>query len=144
MRSVLEQRFPVALDQGTCVIDIRDVAEAIDRALDCGFYGRPIPLAGHNIGLPDLIMLTARLAGLRRQSPFLLSPDAVSASVYWMQMAYRATGLRAPEPLGFMPLIADVLPMPRSREQADLGVRIRPLETTLREAIAFHRERRAA
>ncbi|HEY3626990.1 MAG TPA: NAD-dependent epimerase/dehydratase family protein [Terracidiphilus sp.] len=144
VRSVLEQRFPMVLDQAMCVIDVRDVAEAIDRALVHEFYGRPVPLSGHNISLQNLVMLTAQLAGLQLGRPLLLPPDTVLATIFWMQRGFMAWGLTPPEPLGFLPLIADVLPMPRSPEQTELGVTIRPLETTLREAIAFHRQRRAA
>jgi hypothetical protein len=84
------------------------------------------------------------LAGLQQGRPLLLPPDTVLATIFWMQRGFMAWGLTPPEPLGFLPLIADVLPMPRSPEQTELGVTIRPLETTLREAIAFHRQRRAA
>lgn len=144
VRSVLGQRFPMVLDQSMCVIDVRDVAEAIDRALEAEYYGRPIPLAGHNVTLQQLVMLTAQLAGMRQARPMLLPSEPVLAGVYWIQRGMMAWGMKPPEPLGFIPLIADVIAMPRSREQKDLGVTIRPLEATLREAIAFHRERRAA
>lgn len=141
VRSVLEQRFPMVLDQAMCVIDVRDVAEAIDLALSQDYYGRPIPLSGHNISLRDLVIRTAQLAGLRVAPPFLLSPDAVAASVYWIQRASMAFGMTPPENLGFIPLIEDVLPMPPSPEQISLGVKIRPLESTLRDSILFHRNR---
>jgi len=141
VRSVMDGRFPMVLDQAMCVIDVCDVAEAIDRALAKEFYGRPIPLSGHNISLQDLVILTAQLAKMRQVRPFLLPPDVVLASVYWIQRGFMACGLPAPEQLGFIPLIADVLPMPRSPEQMALGVTIRPLEETLMEAIAFHRQR---
>ena len=139
VRSVLDQRFPMVLDQVMCVIDVRDVAEAVDRALKCEFYGRPIPLSGHNISLQQLVALTAQLAGMRQARPLLLPSEPVLAGVYWMQRGMMAWGMKPPEPLGFIPLIADVIAMPRSPEQRELGVTIRPLETTLREAIAFHR-----
>lgn len=141
VRSVMEQRFPMVLDQAMCVIDVRDVAEAIDLALCSELYARPIPLSGHNITLRDLVRLTARLAGLPPALPLLLHPDAVAASVYWIQCASLAFGIAPPENLGFIHLIEDVLPMPPSPEQITLGVRIRSLESTLRDSIRFHRAR---
>lgn len=144
VQSVLDQRFPMVLDQAMCVIDVRDVAEAIDRALEAEFYGRPIPLSGHNITLQQLVTLTAQLAGMRQARPMLLPSEPVLAGVYWIQRGMMAWGMKPPEPLGFIPLIADVIAMPRSAEQRKLGVTIRPLDTTLREAIAFHRQARAA
>jgi dihydroflavonol-4-reductase len=141
VRSVLEQRFPMVLDQAMCVIDVRDVAEGIDLALSQDLYGHPIPLSGHNLTLRDLAMRTAQLAGLMAAAPFLLHPDAVAAAVYWIQRVSMAFGITPPENLGFIPLIEDVLPMPPSPEQISLGVKIRPLESTLRDSIQFHRNR---
>jgi dihydroflavonol-4-reductase len=137
---VLERGFPMVLNQGMCVIDVRDVADAIDRALFHEVYGLPIPLSGHNLALLDLVMFTSQLAGLTPTVPFPLQPGAVSASTYWTQWAYMAFGVVPPETLNFIHLIADVLPMERSPEQIALGVEIRPLEDTLRDSIAFHRE----
>lgn len=141
VRSVMERRLPMVLDQAMCVIDNRDVAEAIDLALSEELYGRPIPLSGHNINLCDLAMWTARLAGLRPAPVFPLHPDAVAASVFWIQRASLAFGMAPPKDLGFIPLIEDVLAMPPSPEQISLGVKIRPLESTLLDSIQFHRTR---
>lgn len=141
VRLVLEGRLQMVLDQTMCVIDVRDVAEAIDRALACEMYGRSIPLSGHNIGLPALVTRTARLAGMNSMPPFPLHPDVVSASTYWTQTMLRAGGFPAVSALNFIPLIADVLPMQPSPEQVALGVTIRPLDQTLLDAIAFHRRR---
>lgn len=144
VRLVLERRLQMVLDQTMCVIDVRDVAEAIDRAFASEMYGRPIPLSGHNIGLPALVMRTARLAGMNSMPPFPLHPDVVSVSTYWTQTMLKAIGSPAASALNFIPLIADVLPMQPSPEQVALGVTIRPLDQTLRDAIAFHRQRHSA
>jgi dihydroflavonol-4-reductase len=143
VRLVLERRLPMVVDQPMCVIDVRDVADAIDRALSLELYGRPIPLAGHNAPLPDLVVLTARLAGMPCVRPLPLDGRAVSAAAFWTQAAFTAFGLAPPPALGFIPLIVDVLPMHHSREQLALGVTIRPLDDTLRDAIAFHRLRQS-
>ena len=144
VRLVLEGRLQLVLDQIMCVIDVRDVAEAIDRAFACEMYGRPIPLSGHNIGLPALVMRTAKLAGMNSIPPFPLHPDMVSASAYWMQTMLKSIGSTAASALNFIPLIADVLPMQPSPELLELGVTIHPLDQTLRDSIAFHRQRRPA
>ncbi|HEY1756706.1 MAG TPA: NAD-dependent epimerase/dehydratase family protein [Bryobacteraceae bacterium] len=141
VRLVLERRLPMVIDQPMCVIDVRDVADAIDRALARELFGRPIPLAGHNIGLPQLAVLTARLAGLPSPPPLPLDGHAVSAAAFWAEAACKTFGIAPPPALGFIPLIADVLPMQPSPEQMDLGIRIRPLEETLRDSLAFHRAR---
>jgi dihydroflavonol-4-reductase len=141
VRLVLERKLPMVIDQTMCVIDVRDVADAMDRAMSQELFGRPIPLAGHNIGLPDLVVLTARLAGVPPAPPLTVDGGTVSAAAFWTQAAFQGFGLGAPAALGFIPLIVDVLPMQPSPEQIALGVRIRPLEETLRDALAFHRGR---
>jgi dihydroflavonol-4-reductase len=138
---VLQRKFPMVLNQPTCVIDVRDVADAIDRALTHEMYGQPIPLSGHNIGLPDLVMRTAHLAGLPMLPPIPLDPAFVSASTYWMQMGWMGLGLEPPPALNFIPLIADVFPMEHSPEQIALGVQIRPLDTTICDSLSFCRTR---
>lgn len=143
VRLVLERRFPMVLDEVTCVIDVREVAEAIDQALSRGLYGCPIPLAGHNIAWPDLVLRTAQVAGMPWEPVLPLPADAVAAWTFWMQTACARLGFMPPTALNFVPLIADTLPMQRSPEQAALGVTIRPLEESLRDSIAFHRARQS-
>jgi hypothetical protein len=58
-----------------------------------------------------------------------------------MEMASALLGRRPPDEWLVVPLIGDNLPMTPSAEQVALGVRIRPLEDTLRDSVAFHRTR---
>ncbi len=139
VRLVLAQRLPMVVNQTACVIDVRDVADAIDRALSQELYGHPIPLSGHNIGFPDLVMRIAHLAGMTMLPPIPLDPAFVSASTYWMQMGCMSLGVEPPPAFNFIPLIADVLPMEHSPEQIALGVQIRLLDTTICDSLSFLR-----
>jgi nucleoside-diphosphate-sugar epimerase len=143
VRNVLERRLAAVLDRTMCVIDVRDVADAMDRAVSQEMYGRVIPLSGHNIYLPALVKLTAQIANLPMPAPLPLDPAAVMTAAYWTYMAFLAVAVTPPDDLGLIPLIADSIAVPRSAEQAALGVTIRPLEWTLRDAVAFHRKRQA-
>lgn len=138
---VLQRKFPMVLNQLTCVIDVRDVADAIDRALSQEMYGQPIPLSGHNIGFSELVMRTAQLAGLPTVPPIPLEPSFAAASAFWMQMGCMAFGVAPPTALNFIPLILDVVPFSHSAEQAALGVEIHPLDRTLCDSIDFLRAR---
>ena len=140
---VLAERLPIVISRTMCVIDVRDVSDAIDRALSQELYGRPIPLSGHNIDLAEFVLRTRKLAGLTPQLPLPIHPTIVSSATYWMQMAFIASGTPPPEGLDYIPLIADSIAIPRSPEQIALGVTIRPLDQTLLDAIAFHRQRQA-
>ncbi|HLY16922.1 MAG TPA: NAD-dependent epimerase/dehydratase family protein [Bryobacteraceae bacterium] len=139
VRAVLAGRLPVVMDHTICVIDVRDVAEAIDRALARELFGKPIPLAGHNIALADLVFQTACLAGMQAPPPLTIDGGLLSAAAFWMHAAFSAWGMQPPQYLSFIPMIPDVLPMSPSADQNALGVSIRPLVETLRDAIAFHR-----
>ena len=144
VRLVLAGRLPVVMDRTICVVDVRDVAAAIDRALSHELFGRPVPLAGHNVTLQDLVSRTAWLAGMPAAPPWAVDSGMLAAGAFWSYAAFAAFGVRPPEYLSFIPLIPDVPAMEPSPEQIELGVRIRPLEETLRDSIAFHRERLTA
>lgn len=139
---VLTGRLPFVLNQVSCLIDVRDVAEGIRLALEQEMCGYPIPLSGHNIAIADLAVETARLAGLPTMRPMPLDSGMVCALAWWTQVGFMAAGMEPPPGLRVIPLIADVLPMERSPEQLRLGLKIRPLQTTLRDAIAFHQRPR--
>ena len=130
--------LPAVIDQVMAVIDVRDVAEAIDLALSREFFGRQIPLSGHNIHPADLVARTAALAGLPPVRPWAVPGFLASAGSYWTHMAFTAFGFAAPAYLGVVAISPEIMPAPPSREQMALGVRIRPLEESLRDAVRFH------
>lgn len=141
---LLAGRFPVVVNQTICVIDVRDVAEALDRAIEREVFGRPIPLAGHNIHSRDLAMLTARIAGMGLPPPVAVSGFMASAVSFWTHMALAAFGMVSPGILGLVAISPEVMPVYPSAEQISLGVSLRPLEASLRDSVTFHRSRRLA
>ena len=134
----LSGRLPLIIDQAMSVIDVRDVAEAIDLALAREYFGRPIPLAGHNIRASDLVMRTARIGGVRTAPPLSVPGPLAAAGAYWLHMACTAVGMTPPDYLGLIAVTPELMPVERSPEQAALGVRIRPLEESLRDAVASY------
>jgi dihydroflavonol-4-reductase len=138
---VLARRLPMVIGQTMCVIDVRDVADAIDRAVSREFFGKPIPLAGHNILPVDLAVMTARLGGVPATPPLVVDGHAAAAAAFWGHWAFSAFGMPAPSFLGLIAISPEIMPIQQSQEQIDLGVTIRPLEETLRDAVAFHQSR---
>jgi len=124
-------------------MDVRDVADAIDRAVARELYGRPIALAGHNIYPRDLVMRTAQLAGVAMQPPMVLNALAVSATAFWTHVGMSTLGLTPPPYLGFITLSSEIMGFEPSADQLALGVTVRPLEDSLRDAVAFHRGRQS-
>jgi nucleoside-diphosphate-sugar epimerase len=135
---VLAGRLPVVMNQMSNLIDVRDVAAALELALRHECYGRPIPLAGHNLTPAELVSRIAAIGGRRGASPVAVPTLWASAAGLWAEMAYAAMGRPAPDEWRAVPLIGDNFPMARSAEQEAIGVTIRPLEDTLRDAVAFH------
>jgi dihydroflavonol-4-reductase len=135
---VLSGRMPVVMNQVSNVIDVRDVAAGMELALAHECYGRPIPLAGHNVTPAELVSRIAAIGGRRGAGPVAVPTMWGSAAGLWAEMAYAAMGRATPDEWRAVPLIGDNLPMARSAEQAAIGVSIRPLEETIRDAVAFH------
>jgi dihydroflavonol-4-reductase len=137
VRAVLAARVPVVMHQVVNVIDVRDVATSILAALDAERYGRQIPLAGHNIAADALARRIADLAGVPAPA---LTIDSLTASAlaFWGELSWAAIGRPAPLALRAIPLAAEAWPMEQSDEQRALGVPIRPLDDTLRDAVRWH------
>jgi dihydroflavonol-4-reductase len=137
----LSRMAPAIVNRIMSVIDVRDVAEAIDLAIEREWFGRAIPLAGHNILLTDLIARTSLLAGVP-PAPLLSVPGFASAfGPYWTYLAFTAIGITPPPYLGLIAITPELRPLEPSPEQIALGVRLRPLEQSLQDAAAFDRGR---
>jgi dihydroflavonol-4-reductase len=140
VRMTLARWFPVVTDQMMNFIDVRDVAAAIELALSKECFGRPIPLAGHNLTGAALAQQIAALNG--GPIPYALSDQLAgpltSAVALWTQTAFAALGSSAPDMWRAVPLIDDSLPTPPSPEQIAIGLTIRPLAETVRDSVDFH------
>jgi dihydroflavonol-4-reductase len=144
VRLVLAQRLPVVMDQNLSVLDVRDLAEAIDRALARELFGRPIPIAGHNLNLVDLVRQIRSLGGVNGPPPTPIDPRIVAMTAYWTSATLAAFGQASQDLWRAVPLIADAFPMQPSSDQIAMALELRPLSVTLGDTIAFHRAWRPA
>lgn len=145
VRLVLSRRLPAVMDHMLSAIDVRDVAESIEAALDREFFGRPIALAGHNVSLLELARQISALDntgnGSGSLAPMALDARVASFAAFWTSAAFATMGQSAPDLFRAIPVAADGFPMSPSPEQIAMGLVLRPLSATLRDAIAFHRSR---
>jgi dihydroflavonol-4-reductase len=139
VRLVLRRQLPMVMDQWLSVIDVRDVAEAIDRCLEREFFGKPLALAGHNVNLVELARQILELDGATGVAPLPLSPGFASLAAMWTSAAFSAFNQAVPDLWRAVPLVADAFPMNPSPEQLAIGLDLRPLVATLRDAVDFHR-----
>lgn len=139
VRLVMARRMPLVMDHMLSVIDVRDVAMAIERALAHKMYGRPIALAGHNVSLLEVARQIAALDGAGGLMPMAVDARVAALTAFWASAACAAFSRTTPDVWRAVPLAAEGFPMVRSPEQIATGFDLRPLWVTLRDAIAFHR-----
>jgi hypothetical protein len=141
---VLARKLPVVMDNTLNVIDVRDVAEAIDRALAREMFGRPIALAGCNVNLRELARQIVMLDGGGGFAPAALDSRVASVAAFWASVSMASLNRRPPDSWRATPLAADGFPMDPSPEQIAMGLALHSLSDTLRDAISFHRKLRLA
>jgi dihydroflavonol-4-reductase len=131
-------QVPATLVRTFNVIDVRDVASALRAALEQGHFGRPIALAGHDCRTDVLAERVCTLAGAAAPRLRLPARLAVGAAL-WAEAAWALIGRPSPLPAIGPLLVLDGYPMAPSADQRALGVLPRPLDDTLRDAIAWYR-----
>jgi len=141
---VLARRLPVVVDNTLSVIDVRDVAEAIGKALAREFLGRPIALAGHNVNMVELAQQILQMDGAGWAAPAAVDSRLASLAAFWTSVSLAAINRTPPDLWRATPLAADGFPMDPSPEQVAMGLALHSLSDTLRDAIAFHRKLRWA
>ena len=139
VRLVMGRRLPLVMDHILSVIDVRDVAEAIESALRQEFFGRPIALAGHNVTMVELARQICMLDGAGGMAPAGFDSRMTSLAAFWTGASCAAFNRTAPDLWRAVPLVADGFPMSPSPEQVSMGLNLHSLSSTLRDAISFHR-----
>ena len=120
------------------VVDVRDVAACASAVLARGFPFRQVPVTGHNIRVDALTRQICALGGVappRLRAPLLLA----MTGAYWAETTYALMGRDGPWPSLPILLTAAGRAMSISAEQTALGIRPRPLDQTLRDALDWYR-----
>jgi len=135
--TVLSGRVPVTVGRVVNVIDVRDVAAALVTAVWTKRFGERIPLSGHDVRMDELTGLACAMHGV--SPPSLRGSSRASAALsYWAEAAFGVFGRPSPFPALPMLLIRYSYPMDPSPAQRELGTIIRPLSSTLRDAIDWY------
>jgi dihydroflavonol-4-reductase len=128
------------LDAELNLIDVRDVALGMVRAMEVGRPGRRYLLGYENLGILEVFTLLGEVVGLpppRRRVPYLLalavacSSEVLADSWTHRPPAATLTGVK---------LTRRRMHFDSSASLAELGLRPRPVRTSLREAVAWFRE----
>ncbi|NNK16555.1 MAG: hypothetical protein HKP51_06590 [Sulfitobacter sp.] len=136
---LLRGKVAGTLNHPVNVIDVRDVASYLSAMVRQDLPFPQVPVLGHNLGIDALTRQICALAGV--PAPKLRAPLLLSlAGAYWAESAAALAGRRSPWPSLPMLLTAAGRKMALSKEQISLGIRPRPLEQTLIDAINWYRQ----
>ncbi|MHB1424839.1 MAG: SDR family oxidoreductase [Gemmataceae bacterium] len=128
------------LDAGLNLIDVRDVAEGMIRAMERGKPGRRYLLGNENLSILTVFQTLARLTGLpkpRWRVPYSVALAAAYASEFVADVythrapAATVTGVK---------LTRRNMHFDPSHSLAELGLRLRPVSETLAETVSWFRK----
>ncbi|MDC3958375.1 NAD-dependent epimerase/dehydratase family protein [Polyangium jinanense] len=140
---LLSGQVPATVRRVVNVVDIRDAASAIRGALEAEAFGTPIPITGHDVSTDVLAARICELAGVR--PPLLRASARLSATgAFWMEAALSLGGRPSPLPSLALLLVLDAYAMGPPMGTTRFAAGVRPLDETLRDAIAWYRAQRRA
>lgn len=128
------------LDAELNLIDVRDVAEGMVRAMERGRPGRRYLLGHENLSVREVFALLARLTGLpepTRRVPYGVALAAAYASEF---MADVVTGRMPAATITGVKLTRRTMHFDPRRSLDELALRPRPAAESLAEAVAWFRE----
>ncbi|MEO0406379.1 MAG: NAD-dependent epimerase/dehydratase family protein, partial [Cyanobacteria bacterium P01_A01_bin.135] len=141
MLGFLNGKYPAYLNSTLNLIDARDVALGHLLAAERGIPGERYILGNANITLGELLQRLESVTGLpmpKRQIPYWL---AYSVSALQEAVADYITKSPPSAPLTGVKLARSPMTFDNSKAQQQLGLSFRPLEASLKDAVADYRQR---
>ena len=131
--------LPARMDCTLNLIDVRDVAEGMARALEVGTPGRRYLLGGENLTLLGLLQTLSKLVGVpvpRRSVPYPVGLGFAYVSELWADLV---TGRPPKATVTGVKLTRRTMHFDASRSLAALGITARPVGESLADAVAWLR-----
>ncbi|MEM7439050.1 MAG: NAD-dependent epimerase/dehydratase family protein [Pseudomonadota bacterium] len=121
------------------VVDVRDIADVVFAADAANFPHRQVPIFGHNLTVAELAQQICDQENAK--PPLVQVPPVLGlAALYWAETALALAGRQTPWPSLTAMLVAAGYKAPQSAAQVALAPNLRPLETTIRDAIAWYKD----
>jgi dihydroflavonol-4-reductase len=127
------------LDAELNLIDARDVAEGMVRAMERGWTGRRYLLGHENLSIRQVFALLARLTGLPAASRRVPYPVALAAAYVSEAVADNITHRSPAATVTGVRLTRRVMHFDPQRSLNELGLNPRPVEQSLADAVAWYR-----
>lgn len=120
------------------VLDVRDLGDVVAALVARGLTQRHVPVFGHDVCVASFCDQVCRIAGV--PSPAIAVPSVFGAvGSYWFETLCAMSGRAAPWPSLPALLVQSGHPARPSPGQLAVQERLRPLETTLLDALEWYR-----
>jgi dihydroflavonol-4-reductase len=134
----LRQRLPGIIDGGMCVVDARDVAQAMINAVEWGKSGERYIIGGHYFSIEDIMKILEKITGI--SSPRFHLPHTITMIYAWFSEVYaRLTSKQILVSLEGIWVLHEKSQWNSDKAIHELGITFRPLEETLRDEISWYR-----
>ncbi|WP_256973479.1 hypothetical protein [Nostoc sp. T09] len=131
--------FPGILDGGACMVDARDVAQAMINAVERGKNGDRYITAGQYYTLENLFQTLERISGI--PAPKLRIPYNLTVILAWFSDNYaRLTSKKSVIPLEGICIMHEKNQLDSAKAIKELGVTFRPLEETLTDVVDWYQK----
>jgi dihydroflavonol-4-reductase len=134
----LARKIPAVPDGGTCVVDARDVAEAMIAAAERGRAGERYLVAGEYREVAEMLRgleAATGVAGPRLQLPYFL----IYGFAYCAETFAWLTGTDVLVTRAAVRVLHERHRLSSAKAARELGARFRPLAETLADTVAWHR-----
>ena len=137
IRDFASGKIPAILDCSLNLIDVRDTAEGLLRMLHRGRPGRRYLLGGANLTLRGLFERLASLTGRPVPKAVVPYPAALCYAYFSEFWADRITGRSPQATVTGVRLTRRTMHFDASRSLTELDLRVRPIEHSLEDAVAW-------
>jgi dihydroflavonol-4-reductase len=132
VRSFVRGELPAYIEGGMSFVDVRDAAAGLDLAMEKGRIGRRYLLTDENLTWGEFFGRLAALTG--KKPPRLAIPKRIAAP---LSLALEAVWPNAPLDRARVEVMGNYYWYDSTRARSELGWSTRPLDDTLRDAIAW-------
>jgi dihydroflavonol-4-reductase len=127
------------LDAELNLIDVRDVADGMVRAMERGRYGKRYLLGHENLSIREIFAMLARITGLPQPARRVPYPIALAAAYINEFLSDVYTHAVPVATVTGVKLTRRTMHFDASRSLSELGLKPRPVERSLTDAVAWFR-----
>ncbi|MCA9905023.1 MAG: SDR family oxidoreductase [Anaerolineae bacterium] len=139
IQNFLDGGIPALLPGGTMIVDARDVAQAMIAAVEKGNSGERYIIGGAYASLETVASILSKISG--QPMPRLSLPYPLALAFAWVsETLARLSRSEALVTVEALRTLQDRDLISSAKAMRELGAAFRPLETTLRDEIAWYRQ----